>query len=156
MDRYSLPGTGGTTGPRPFNYGLSSTATDFWVVDYTPTRFRQAFAQTVKQFLSVLAGPDRALTPSPVQSEPVMPLPVSVPGSVVWSPDGTRIALGNQYGIALYMPNLSHATPLTRTSTVAALAWSPTAPGCHAEAVNMTIGMCIREWLQPHSRHSFN
>ncbi len=126
MDRYSLPGTGGTTGPRPFNYGLSSTATDFWVVDYSPTHFMQKFTRAVKQFFSASAGPDRALTPSQAQNDPVMPLPLYVPGSVVWSPDGNRIALGNQYGIALYTPNLSHATPLTgATSTVATLAWSP-------------------------------
>lgn len=31
LDRFSLPGTGSTTGPRPFNFGLLHTATDFWI-----------------------------------------------------------------------------------------------------------------------------
>jgi hypothetical protein len=31
MDRYSSPGTGGVTGPRPFSLELWHTATDFWI-----------------------------------------------------------------------------------------------------------------------------
>ena len=31
MDRFSLPGTGNTTGPRPFNQGLIHTSVAFWV-----------------------------------------------------------------------------------------------------------------------------
>ncbi len=115
MERSSLPGTSeGVKGPRPFNYRIWHTSTDFWVADYNPTALKQTLEGTAPTDL-------KAPIPEPMGS----PLPPQLSGKVAWSPDGNWLAAGNQFGTTLYSADLETVVVLNSTFIATDLAWSP-------------------------------
>lgn len=131
IDRGDLPGTGHTTGPRPFSYEQWHTATDFWVAD-VPIPLLPIAEQT--------AVPDPLTTPSFVESSTNQmspenaaiymthiitgPVPASGASAVAWQPTGNQIALGNRDGLYLYTADLASFTAVD-TNAVIDVAWSP-------------------------------
>lgn len=129
MDRFSLPGTGAIAGPRPFNYRISHTATDFWISNYSMTMTSPAPQATTTSMNSTAPPVNEPLKvdqPSPtVNAQPIVDQ-VNIDPSLAWNTQTQQIAIGGAFGVRITDPTLTQVVTWPTISGVTDLAWNHT------------------------------
>jgi WD40 repeat protein len=135
MDRYMLPNTGSTTGPRPFNFGLSTTGTDFWVATYASkepglfTKSKTAESLSVSRLTAQISNSNTLtyIPPSPPVNPPQnIEFSFSPRDVLAWNPRYNFIAYGGRAGLKLYTPDSQDSLTETVLSDqpLSGLSWS--------------------------------
>ncbi|MCA0353788.1 MAG: hypothetical protein LCH85_17480 [Chloroflexi bacterium] len=129
MDRFSLPGTGEIAGPRPFNYRISHTATDFWISSYSMTMTSPAPQTTTTSMDSAATPVNEPLKveqPSTTVKAPPIVDQVNIAPSLDWNTQTQQIAIGGAFGVRITDPTLTQVVTWPTISGVTDLEWNHT------------------------------
>ena len=125
MDRFSVPGTGSTAGPRPFNYRISHTATDIWVSSHAMP------IQSVASYTNQAAATDTFI--QDISTTQLQTSSGTTPTVQSWLPDSTlagnpvdgSLIIGGPFGLRATDDTLAELTPWPAAAkSVVDLAWN--------------------------------